>query len=80
MDGVHHPTVKPLALMRWLTRLVTPLGGVVVVRVITPEGVTMVQVVLDHCDPRQIGWAVDAVRGRVRSRVVTPRVERTGGL
>jgi hypothetical protein len=24
-----HPTVKPLALMRWLTRLVTPPGGVV---------------------------------------------------
>jgi site-specific DNA-methyltransferase (adenine-specific) len=25
----HHPTVKPLALMRWLARLVTPPGGVV---------------------------------------------------
>lgn len=25
----HHPTVKPLALMRWLVRLVTPPGGVV---------------------------------------------------
>ena len=25
----HHPTVKPIALMRWLCRLVTPLGGVV---------------------------------------------------
>lgn len=24
-----HPTVKPLALMRWLVRLVTPPGGVV---------------------------------------------------
>lgn len=32
-DGVietnHHPTVKPIALMRWLVRLVTPVGGVV---------------------------------------------------
>jgi DNA modification methylase len=29
-DGsVAHPTVKPLDLMRWLVRLVTPLGGVV---------------------------------------------------
>ena len=28
-DGVAHPTVKPLALMRWLVRLVTPPGGVV---------------------------------------------------
>jgi len=27
VDGVAHPTVKPLALMRWLCRLVTPPGG-----------------------------------------------------
>jgi hypothetical protein len=27
-DGVSHPTVKPLSLMRWLTRLVCPPGGV----------------------------------------------------
>lgn len=27
--GVQHPTVKPLALMQWLVRLVTPPGGVV---------------------------------------------------
>ena len=25
----HHPTVKPIALMRWLVRLVTPPGGTV---------------------------------------------------
>lgn len=25
----HHPTVKPVAVMRWLIKLVTPLGGVV---------------------------------------------------
>lgn len=29
VDGVQHPTVKPLALMRWLVRLVTPPGGTV---------------------------------------------------
>lgn len=29
IDGIAHPTVKPLALMRWLVRLVTPLGGTV---------------------------------------------------
>jgi len=28
-DGSTHPTVKPLDLMRWLVRLVTPPGGVV---------------------------------------------------
>jgi site-specific DNA-methyltransferase (adenine-specific) len=25
----HHPTVKPIAVMQWLVRLVTPMGGVV---------------------------------------------------
>ena len=28
-NGNHHPTVKPTDLMRYLVRLVTPLGGVV---------------------------------------------------
>lgn len=28
-DGTKHPTVKPVALMRWLVRLVTPPGGTV---------------------------------------------------
>lgn len=28
-DGVQHPTVKPLDLMRWLVRLFTPVGAVV---------------------------------------------------
>ena len=27
--GSNHPTVKPVALMRWLVRLVTPRGGIV---------------------------------------------------
>ena len=29
VDGVQHPTVKPLDLMRWLVRLVTPPGAIV---------------------------------------------------
>lgn len=29
VDGISHPTVKPLELMRWLVRLVTPSGGIV---------------------------------------------------
>lgn len=29
VGGVSHPTVKPVALMRWLVRLVTPYGGMV---------------------------------------------------
>lgn len=28
-EGNNHPTVKPVALMRWLVRMVTPVGGVV---------------------------------------------------
>jgi site-specific DNA-methyltransferase (adenine-specific) len=28
-EGNNHPTVKPVALMRWLTRLITPKGGLV---------------------------------------------------
>lgn len=29
MASNHHPTVKPIALMRWLVRLVTPPGGLI---------------------------------------------------
>ena len=29
VGGVSHPTVKPVALMRWMVRLVTPYGGMV---------------------------------------------------
>lgn len=29
VEGMQHPTVKPLELMRWLVRLVTPPGGVI---------------------------------------------------
>lgn len=29
VDGVAHPTVKPIELMRWLVRMVTPEGGIV---------------------------------------------------
>jgi site-specific DNA-methyltransferase (adenine-specific) len=29
VDGVFHPTVKPLELMRWLVRLATPKGGTI---------------------------------------------------
>lgn len=29
LNGIAHPTVKPLSLMRWLVRLVTPPGGLV---------------------------------------------------
>jgi site-specific DNA-methyltransferase (adenine-specific) len=51
LDGMpptknHHPTVKPVALMRWLVRLVTPPGGVVL-DPFTGSGTTGVAAVLE---------------------------------
>jgi hypothetical protein len=42
----HHPTVKPLALMRWLVRLVTPPGGVVL-EPFAGSGTTLAAAVLE---------------------------------
>jgi len=47
VDGVSHPTVKPLALMRWLVRLVTPPGGVVL-DPFAGSGTTAEACVLEH--------------------------------
>lgn len=44
-----HPTVKPVALMRWLCRLVTPPGGVVL-DPFTGSGTTLVAAVLEGFD------------------------------
>jgi DNA modification methylase len=45
----HHPTVKPVALMRWLVRLVTPPGGVVL-DPFTGSGTTGVAATLEGFD------------------------------
>jgi site-specific DNA-methyltransferase (adenine-specific) len=45
----HHPTVKPLALMRWLVRLVTPPGGVVL-DPFAGSGTTLAAAVLEGFD------------------------------
>ena len=42
----HHPTVKPLALMRWLVRLVTPPGGTVL-EPFAGSGTTLMACVLE---------------------------------
>ena len=49
-DGTAHPTVKPLALMRWLVRLVTPPGGTVL-EPFTGSGTTVEACILEgfHC-------------------------------
>jgi site-specific DNA-methyltransferase (adenine-specific) len=50
VDGVAHPTVKPLALMRWLVRLVTPPGGTVL-EPFAGSGATVEACILEgfHC-------------------------------
>ena len=42
----HHPTVKPLALMRWLVRLVTPPGGTIL-EPFAGSGTTMAAAILE---------------------------------
>ncbi len=50
VDGVAHATVKPLALMRWLVRLVTPPGGTVL-EPFAGSGTTVEACILEgfHC-------------------------------
>jgi DNA modification methylase len=50
LDGTAHPTVKPLALMRWLVRLVTPPGGTVL-EPFAGSGTTVEACILEgfHC-------------------------------
>jgi site-specific DNA-methyltransferase (adenine-specific) len=47
VGGVAHPTVKPLELMRWLCRLVTPPGGTVL-EPFAGSGTTVEAAVLEH--------------------------------
>ena len=48
-DGTKHPTVKPLSVMRWLVRLVTPHGGTVL-DMFTGSGTTLEAAVLEGRD------------------------------
>lgn len=50
VEGVTHPTVKPLSLMRWLVRLVTPAGGTVL-EPFAGSGTTVEACILEglHC-------------------------------
>jgi site-specific DNA-methyltransferase (adenine-specific) len=63
----HHPTVKPLALMRWLVRLVTPPGGTVL-EPFAGSGTTMAAAILE--DRHVIGCELTAdylpiIQGRI---------------
>ncbi|GAA2629937.1 DNA-methyltransferase [Streptomyces axinellae] len=70
-DGTTHPTVKPLGLMRWLVRLVTPPGG----KALDPfagSGATLEAAVLE--DLRAIGIERDEPYAELcRTRLAKPR-------
>src|SRR5699024_5579662 len=50
VDGVQHPTVKPLKIMQWLIRLVTPPGGVVL-DPFAGSGTTIEAALIEGFDP-----------------------------
>ena len=63
----HHPTVKPIALMRWLVRLVTPPDGVVL-DPFAGSGTTLVAATLEGvkwvgCEMTEDYWSI--IEGRV---------------
>jgi DNA modification methylase len=63
----HHPTVKPLALMRWLVKLVTPPGGTVL-EPFAGSGTTLMACVMENYDAIGIELTdeyLPIIRGRV---------------
>ena len=58
VDGMQHPTVKPLAIMRWLIRLVTPPGGVVL-DPFAGSGTTIEAALIEGFDPVGIEMETD---------------------
>jgi hypothetical protein len=70
-DGTKHPTVKPLDLMRWLVRLVTPPGGVVL-EPFAGSGTTVEACVLEGFDV--IAFERDAsYAGLIADRIIRAR-------
>ena len=58
VGGVQHPTVKPLAIMRWLIRLVTPPGGTVL-DPFAGSGTTIEAALIEGFDPVGIEMEAD---------------------
>jgi DNA modification methylase len=70
----HHPTVKPLALMRWLVRLVTPPGGTVL-EPFAGSGTTMAAAIFE--DRHVIGCELTAdYLPIIESRIAWARAKR----
>jgi site-specific DNA-methyltransferase (adenine-specific) len=88
-DGNHHPTVKPVALMRHLVRLVTPPGGTVL-DPFAGSGTTLVAAVLEGFDAigcemtdeylpiieGRVAWAQEQAFIREELDKLTPKQER----
>jgi len=72
VDGVAHPTVKPLALMRWLVRLVTPEGGTVL-EPFAGSGATVEACILEGFDCIAIEREPDYIP------LIQARIDRTAG-
>jgi site-specific DNA-methyltransferase (adenine-specific) len=84
-DVVVHPTQKPLDLMRWLVRLVTPPGGLVV-DPFAGSGTTLVAALLEgfRCagaerDPEYAGIAEARLRAAAEGSRPPLRLEGPGG-
>ena len=58
VNGVQHPTVKPLAVMQWLIRLVTPPGGTVL-DPFAGSGTTIEAALIEGFDPVGIEMETD---------------------
>lgn len=72
----HHPTVKPVALMRWLVRLVTPRNGLVL-DPFTGSGTTGVACVLE--DVRFVGVEqAEEYRDLALARIAAAQGDRSG--
>ena len=72
VDGVQHPTVKPLAIMRWLLRLVTPPGGTVL-DPFAGSGATVEAAIIEGFSP--IGIELEAEY----LPLIQHRIDRQGG-
>jgi DNA modification methylase len=88
VNGTAHPTVKPLSLMRWLVRLVTPPGGTVLepfagsgttVEACIIEGFQCIAIEREADYLPLIRQRIDRRRDPVSSPAASPRASSTSG-
>ena len=74
VDGVQHPTVKPLKIVQWLIRLVTPPGGTVL-DPFAGSGTTIEAALIEGFDPVGIEMETDylpLIQHRIDRQAGTP--------